>query len=250
MRVLARHQWVREHGTPRLSTILDAGPRGQRLWRDWLRLRGDPEASTHRARTSAGPRGLERLVRQAYDEATARPRQAIAVLADPSLAATWLASGDDRLRAWVREGLIEVGAAVTATPAPRPASARAPSRRDRARSLAEWTLFEALEATPATAGRFALNQRLAVRFGPDDAEVDLLSRELAIAIEVDGFHHFTDAAAYRRDRRKDALLQTHGLTVLRVLADDVLADPRDAVRMVLEVLGHQLRTARQPRRAR
>ncbi len=38
---------------------------------------------------------------------------------------------------------------------------------------------------------------------------------------VDGPHHLADVEAYRRDRRKDALLQENGYFVLRFLADDV-----------------------------
>ena len=43
-----------------------------------------------------------------------------------------------------------------------------------------------------------------------------------IAIELeDGSQHLDGADAYRRDRRKDALLQEHGYFVLRFLATDV-----------------------------
>ena len=52
-------------------------------------------------------------------------------------------------------------------------------------------------------------------------EVDLLARSLKLAVEVDGYHHFHDPAAFRRDRRKDLELQKHGYLVVRVLADDV-----------------------------
>jgi hypothetical protein len=38
-------------------------------------------------------------------------------------------------------------------------------------------------------------------------EVDLLSAESQIAIELDGGQHLAVAEAYRRDRRKDVLLQ-------------------------------------------
>ena len=40
-------------------------------------------------------------------------------------------------------------------------------------------------------------------------------------IELDGGQHLANADAYRRDRRKDALLQEHGYFVLRFLAEDV-----------------------------
>ncbi len=108
-----------------------------------------------------------------------------------------------------------------------------------ARSVAEAMLFEALEATPATAGRFALNEALAVRFGSVAAEVDLLSRGDGIAIEIDGVHHFADLDGYRRDRKKDVLLQGQGLFVVRVLAEDVMRDVRGAVTVVVQALAYR-----------
>ena len=41
-------------------------------------------------------------------------------------------------------------------------------------------------------------------------EVDLLSRGMRVAIELDGPQHLNDAVAYRRDRHKDRLFQEHG----------------------------------------
>ncbi|GGI93695.1 endonuclease domain-containing protein [Legionella impletisoli] len=52
-------------------------------------------------------------------------------------------------------------------------------------------------------------------------EVDLLSMEDRIAIEIDGQQHLSSKDAYRRDRRKDWLLQENGYLVLRFLAEDV-----------------------------
>ena len=113
-----------------------------------------------------------------------------------------------------------------------------------ARSVAEATLFEALEATPATAGRFRLNESLSVRFGSAAAEIDLLSRGDRIAIEIDGIHHFADPDCYRRDRRKDLLLQTQGFVVVRLLAEDVVRDVRSAVTAVSQVLAYRLQERR------
>ena len=42
-----------------------------------------------------------------------------------------------------------------------------------------------------------------------------------VAIEVDGAQHLDSVEAYRRDRRKDLLLQENGYLVLRFLAQDV-----------------------------
>jgi very-short-patch-repair endonuclease len=71
---------------------------------------------------------------------------------------------------------------------------------------------------------FELNRVLDARFGSAPLEVDLSCEQLRIAIEVDGYHHFRDAAAYRRDRSKDVLLQQLGYTVVRVLANDVMSE--------------------------
>jgi len=51
--------------------------------------------------------------------------------------------------------------------------------------------------------------------------VDLMCAEAGVVIELDGAQHLADAEAYRRDRRKDALLQQNGVFVLRFLAEDV-----------------------------
>ena len=93
---------------------------------------------------------------------------------------------------------------------------------DRARSAAERFLHGLLGELPDTAGLFELNVRLDFCFGPMRAEVDLLAASLGLAVELDGFHHFRDPENYRRDRRKDALLQKQGYLVLRFLAEDVV----------------------------
>jgi hypothetical protein len=98
---------------------------------------------------------------------------------------------------------------------------------DRARSAAERFLFELLDQLPETAGLFELNARLGFCFGPMPAEVDLLAASLRLAVELDGFHHFNDPERYRRDRRKDALLQKQGYLVLRFLAEDVVVRMED-----------------------
>jgi very-short-patch-repair endonuclease len=95
---------------------------------------------------------------------------------------------------------------------------------EQARSAAEWALYVWLEDHHETRGRFALNETLPVRFGPRPIEIDLLCNELGIAVEVDGFYHFRELDAYRRDRRKDVVMQREGLLVVRVLAEDVIND--------------------------
>lgn len=92
---------------------------------------------------------------------------------------------------------------------------------DRARSASEAFLFHRLESLAETAGLFRLNAKLPIPFdGWSEMEVDLYSPALKLAIEIDGPQHLADPAAYRSDRRKDALLQENGIHILRFLAGD------------------------------
>jgi very-short-patch-repair endonuclease len=70
-------------------------------------------------------------------------------------------------------------------------------------------------------------------------EVDLLDAETRIAIELDGAQHLADAEAYRRDRRKDMLLQENGYLVLRFLAEDVGTHLDLVLDAILRALSHQ-----------
>src|SRR5574338_95602 len=162
MRMIVRHQWVREQPV-----------RGGTSW-------------------------IETAARKAMTQATAAPREPIAIVVEPAVVAGWLGANDDRLASFIGEGVVQVTSA-THTPAKK---ARADVVAAKARSLAELTLFEALEATAATAGRFELNQPVSFHFGSRACEIDLLSRGDELALEVDGFHHFTSEDGYRRDRRK------------------------------------------------
>ena len=115
----------------------------------------------------------------------------------------------------------------------------------RARSATEAFLFRRLETLPETVGRFRLNAELPIPFdGTGQMEVDLLCADARIAIELDGSQHFDDADAYRRDRRKDLLLQEHGYFVLRFLAVDV----GRCLDMVLDAILRTLSHSEQNRR--
>jgi len=59
------------------------------------------------------------------------------------------------------------------------------------------------------------------------------------AIELDGGQHLGDPDAYRRDRRKDALLQENGYLVLRFLAEDVGKYLDQVLDSILRALSHQ-----------
>ena len=109
---------------------------------------------------------------------------------------------------------------------------------DPARSSAERFLYTLLESTPDLAGLFELNARPGFDFGGRPAEIDLACLSKRIAVEIDGYHHFTDPSAYRRDRRKDAVLQEHGFFVLRFLAKDVVSEMElicETIRGVVEL---------------
>jgi superfamily II DNA or RNA helicase/very-short-patch-repair endonuclease len=93
---------------------------------------------------------------------------------------------------------------------------------DRARSATEAFLYRRLETLTETKGRFRLNVALPIAFdGLGRLEVDLLCADARVAVELDGAQHLADPVAYRRDRRKDQLLQENGYFVLRFLAEDV-----------------------------
>lgn len=111
---------------------------------------------------------------------------------------------------------------------------------DPARSQAERYLFERLQTYAETADMFELNGRLAAA----DAwggrmEVDLLARDVQVAVEIDGYYHFNDLEAYRRDRRKDVLLQQAGFFVVRCLADDVVVRLEDIVQTIIAAVRRQ-----------
>ena len=113
---------------------------------------------------------------------------------------------------------------------------------ERARSVVEAFLYHRLETIPQTAGQFRLNIEIPIPFnGFSCMEVDLLCPVLRIAIEIDGKQHLSDENAYRRDRRKDVLLQENGYLVLRFLAEDVgkyLDDVLDCILRALAMKQH------------
>lgn len=108
---------------------------------------------------------------------------------------------------------------------------------DRARSASEAFLYRRLETLPETAGKFCLNVELPISFdGWGKMEVDLLSADARLVVELDGAQHLSDADAYRRDRRKDFLLQQNGYFVLRFLAEDVATHLDEVLNTILQTL--------------
>jgi very-short-patch-repair endonuclease len=110
----------------------------------------------------------------------------------------------------------------------------------RARSATEEFLFRRLETLPETKGRFVLNESLVIPFDQQGRlEVDLLCPDACVAVELDGGQHLGDAEAYRRDRRKDQLLQENGYFVLRFLAEDVGKCLEEVLDTILRVVSHR-----------
>ena len=70
-------------------------------------------------------------------------------------------------------------------------------------------------------------------------EVDLLSQDARIVVELDGAQHLSDADAYRRYWRKDALLQQNGYFLLRFLAEDVGKRLDEVLDAILRALSHR-----------
>jgi very-short-patch-repair endonuclease len=221
-------------------------------------------------RVRAGPSDFRALRTAASLCAAAPALTAMCVLA-PEALAEHLRRGESRVQAMLREGQLDVPEASPEAPAATPASAVVPTlarlqqeglpepilaryveaaraitaaRReaeDRARSEQERFLYELLQHRPTTQGLFALNAPVHTGPGGRSWEVDLLCRELRLAVELDGDFHFRDDERFRRDRRKDLALQRAGYWVVRFLSDDVI--PR--LEEILETLDTLIAARRQ-----
>ena len=157
--------------------------------------------------------------------------QEVPLPVDPQWKADYAAS----VRRLIRDG-IDTQLAQLFVHATRPPTTDAVGA-ERARSASEAFIFRRFETLPPLAGQFCLNALLPIPF--DDRgqmEVDLLCEKTKLVIEIDGAQHLGDASAYRRDRRKDALLQTHGYLVLRFLADDLGKELENVLGTVLQVM--------------
>lgn len=158
--------------------------------------------------------GIIVLPREAPASVSQRLQSAGATAVAPSLARMLSENGaDTQVVDAAVETLLAINSAHNSTH---------PKADDPARSAAERFLYEFLQLMPQTAGRWELNARLPFSFGGRTIEVDLLERSRQLVIEIDGYYHFQDKEAYRRDRAKDYLLQKHGYVVLRFLAEDIV----------------------------
>ena len=116
----------------------------------------------------------------------------------------------------------------------------------RARSASEAFLYRRLETLPETVGRFRLNVRLPIPFNTEgEMEVDLYCAQERLAVELDGPQHLADIEAYRRDRRKDGLLQENGCFVLRFLAEDIGKQLDTVLDTIFRAISYQRRRANQ-----
>jgi very-short-patch-repair endonuclease len=92
-------------------------------------------------------------------------------------------------------------------------------------------------------GLFLLNAKLPIPFdGWSEMEVDRYCAGLNLAIEIDGPQHLAGPAAYRRDRRKDALLQENGCHILRFLAEDLSKHLDATLDAIHRAIAHLRRT--------
>ncbi|WP_395745619.1 TOTE conflict system archaeo-eukaryotic primase domain-containing protein [Prosthecobacter sp.] len=156
--------------------------------------------------------------------------------------AQWKQDYSASVRRLIRDG-VDQPLALLFVHAARPASADAQGV-ERARSASEAFFYRRLESLGSTKGLFKLNGSLPIPF--DDGsqmEVDFLCLNLRLVIEIDGMQHLSTPESWRRDRRKDALLQFHGFFILRFFADDLSKRLDEILDMVLRSLEH-LRSGR------
>jgi very-short-patch-repair endonuclease len=66
--------------------------------------------------------------------------------------------------------------------------------------------------------------------------LDFYCPEFRLAVEVDGFVHRTGDRP-RRDDRRDAWLEAHGIRVLRIAAAEVMADPDEVALSIYRTAG-------------
>jgi superfamily II DNA or RNA helicase len=153
---------------------------------------------------------------------------------DPEWKMDYSASVRRLIRDGVDSPLADLFVQVARPPAPQAVGAY------QARSASEAFFFRRLETLPQTSGHFHLNVELPIPFNERGSmEIDLLCAKAKIAVEIDGPQHLTDPEAYRRDRRKDVLLQENGYFVLRFLAEDVGKRLDEILDAILRALAHR-----------
>lgn len=168
-------------------------------------------------RVRTGP-SLLRGLRVAAGLCSAAPSLTVACALTPAALEDCMRQGGSRVCAMMQEGRLDV-----VDPVARPVDlGRMAEGLKRARSGAERFLYEQLCYRPSTAGLFTLNEVVDLGDGSGPREVDLLCRELRLAVEIDGFFHFRAPDGFRRDQRKSVALQRAGYLVVRYLDEDVV----------------------------
>ncbi|MGI8462561.1 MAG: DUF559 domain-containing protein [Solirubrobacterales bacterium] len=69
-----------------------------------------------------------------------------------------------------------------------------------------------------------------------DYEVDFLWHEQRVIVEVDGFAFHGSRAAFERDRRRDAVLQSQGLKVIRITWRQLVGEPELVIARLAAIL--------------
>lgn len=181
---------------------------------------------------------LDDGVRAAIALAERAPRLHLALATEASTWRAWCGvPGREHAKAMLRAYVVQLPALEHARALAAQARAtQSAADDDAARSAAERALFEALEAAELSRGRFVLNQRIDVLFGNRELEIDLACGSSRIAVEVDGYFHFQNTDAYRRDRRKDIVLQQENYFVVRVLAEDITERLDETLAMIHGVM--------------
>jgi very-short-patch-repair endonuclease len=103
------------------------------------------------------------------------------------------------------------------------------------RSPYEGLIYYMLEARPATRGRFAPNRRVRKPNGKGSYEVDLVSDDAKLVIEIDGAQHRA-AVQIKRDETKQRDLEELGYRVRRFSALQVSKDPVGVWHLIAEQL--------------
>jgi G:T-mismatch repair DNA endonuclease (very short patch repair protein) len=70
-------------------------------------------------------------------------------------------------------------------------------------------------------------------------EVDFLWRERRLIVEVDGYAFHSSRAAFERDRRRDAHLQSLGYRVMRVTWRQLTIEPETVLVRITQALAHR-----------
>lgn len=174
-----------------------------------------PDGRVPALRVRTGASVFQRL-RAAASLCASAPALTVACVLSPDAFEDCMRQHGSRVHAMMQEGRLDVEA-----PKLVKRGARAKDL-ERARSEPERFLYQLLCSRPSTADLFVLNDKVDLGDGNGPREVDLLCRELRLAVEVDGYFHFAGSDSYRRDQRKNVALQLASYLVVRYQADDVV----------------------------